>query len=1364
MGYKNIKYGRKSERRNYSRMPYNIELPNLIENQKRSFNWFVGDGVAELLKDISPIQGVGGGVGAVNITLSDPVFDLPQLSSCKTDNDYINHAKRCDQNYFKTFKVKATIEKVKTGEQFSDIINFGELPWMTPAGTFVINGAERVVISQIIRSSGVYFKESNELRGEIKKYSGQVNPNHGLWIEYETSIKDIPYVKLDKKKKVDLAVFIRSLGFEKNEIEKWFGGSPILTQSIKLSAAAGLLDNIDAAILDVFNKMSDENYTLSNLAKDKIREKLFDKRKYELLPVGRYKYNKKLDCLTRVRGLILSRDIVDPANGEVLFRAGDVVTDSVIKYLRLHREVLRKEIIKKENSLQNETAAEILTKAVYEEPFTNKTDFDIIPHTLTSDIEYLDANGKSAVLLSSGLPLEAKHFNLIRKNYARLTPESKQYIVDNNIKVVSLVASKSIFSNSTGEEIVKKGNFITDDVVNRLRDNENQLDEDIKKHFLDNDCYELFYSRRPAIVEIIYVNSPINETTKKKEVIVIGNDQRETLEHVTVSDLIASTSYYLNLYSGVGEVDDIDHLGNRRIRLVGELLKNQFKKAFIEIEKAARDSISTANFSLVDLKATKFINTSKLSSAIKSFFGTSQLSQFMDQINSLSELTQKRRISAQGSGGLTRERASVEVRDVHSSHYGRICPIETPEGQSIGLISSLASYSKIDYLGFIQTPYFVVKRDSKGAAIITQEIKYLTADEEFEEVIASAATPLKVIGEGDDRYYTFLNPERKIIGRKYLETGMYPASDVTYMDVSPKQIVSVATSTIPFLEHDDASRALMGSNMQRQAVPLLKPESPYVGTGIEYSIAKDSGNVIVSNVEGYVTYVDAEKIIITKKPTTDVKVSGQILYSEGSEFTFDIAKNLVASLKDESVVFELSTFFRSNQDTNIMQKPLVNISDYIKEGEIIADGTTSQNGELALGKNVIVAFMTFDGYNFEDAVIMSENLVKNDVYTSIHIEEHECNTRDVKGANGSEKITKDLPQINKDDKKLAKLDDDGIIVIGSEVKEDDILVGKVTPKGATESLSVDSILVKILGDKYREHKDSSLKVPHGGGGVVLRVDHFSKENKEDIKEGLNESVKVYVAQKRKIKEGDKMAGRHGNKGVISKILPVEDMPYMADGTPVDIVLNPQGVPSRMNFGQVLEMPVGLACKKLGIKVATPVFDGIIDDDLTALMNEANIDSDGKMVLYDGRTGEPYPKRIGVGVMYMIKLSHMVDDKLHARNTGPYALITQQPMGGKAQNGGQRFGEMEVWALYAYGAAYTLQEMLTYKSDDINGRNSLYTSISKSGKLPTPSIPESFKVLTKELQGLGLYVELIDAKTNENKATESILNSGKGRIK
>lgn len=1003
--------------------------------------------------------------------------------------------------------------------------------------------------------------------------------------------------------------------------------------------------------------------------------RLFDRRRYDLAAVGRYKYNKKLDVLSRVLDMYTAEDIIDPKTKKVLVPEDTLITQDVVALLNENRDALRKEIIAKEVSLQNETPGEIL---------------------------------------------------------ANRLPDGGD----------TLYTNEKIFNLRTGEVLVDKNTPVDEDMLMVLRRNRQSLDEKVIKFFLGKDVYLKEVERQGVIVEMMDVNVKSNNGDRIKTVRVVGNDQRETREHITISDVVASLSYYVNLYDGLGFTDDIDHLGNRRLRLIGELLKNQFRIGLARAEKNIKDKMSTTVFQ--EATPAQIINMTPLAGAIKTFFGSSQLSQFMDQINPLAELTQKRRVSALGTGGLARDRAGVEVRDVHNSHYGRICPIETPEGPSIGLISSLATYGRVDQYGFIQTPYLKVNK-VKGKTHILDTYEYLTADEEYHQVIASAATKIDENG---------MIIDEKVIGRYRGETAMFEPEQITYMDVSPKQIVSVATSTIPFLEHDDASRALMGANMQRQAVPLLVPDSPIVGTGIEYRAAKDSGAVVVAKDSGWVTYSDSKHIKITKQPNEVVKVGRSKIYDPANEFTYEAAKALVEKGVDDTDDYKLIRFFRSNQDTSVLQKPIVKTGEFVDAGDVLADGPSTDKGELALGRNVTIAFMTWEGYNYEDAIIMSEELVKHDVYTSVHINEYEIETRELKTGSGKEEFTREVPNVSLD--ALRNLDERGIIIPGSEVKEGDILVGKITPKGMFEPSPSEKLIHAVIGEKSREYRDSSLRVPHGGGGIVQSVQILTKKDGV-LASGVTENIRVYVAKKRKISEGDKMAGRHGNKGVISRILPKEDMPYMADGTPVDIMLNPLGVPSRMNIGQVLEIHLGLAAKKLGVKIATPVFDGVDDEDLLSIMKEAGIDRDGKTILYDGRTGQPYENRISVGVMYMIKLSHMVDDKLHARSVGPYTLVTQQPMGGKAQNGGQRFGEMEVWALYAYGAAHTLQEMLTVKSDDMLGRNKVYSAITHDKPIPNASIPESFRVLTKELQALGLYVELIDANTGENEAVKSLVD-------
>ncbi|WP_025725644.1 DNA-directed RNA polymerase subunit beta [Acholeplasma granularum] len=1266
MSYKTVKYGKKAERRDYSKMLHQVELPNLIEIQTNSFEEFVKTGIDELLKDISPIEGHNGDLKLhfEESSLSEPKYDVIET-------------KIRDLNYSRQLSAKVKLENAITGEVRESTVLMTDLPMMTPSGTFIINGAERVVVSQIVRSSGVYY--SSELDKKINqiKYAAQVIPTRGAWIEYEQGSKEILYAKLDRSKKVPLTTFIRALGFTtKKDIEETFGRSNLISNTFEKDETK----SPNEAVIDLYSKLRQGEKVPADAAREFIRMRLFDKRRYDLASVGRHKFNRKLDVLSRAYGTYLANDIL--LDGKVLVAKDTEITRDVIELLKNNRDILRKQIITKENNLQNETADEIL---------------------------------------------------------ATTLPEGGN----------TLYAKENFINLKTGEVLIKKNEAITEDVLTLLRKNRHSIDEKVIKYFLTEDVYEKEASRQGVIVEVLDVYVYDDQGDKSNTIRIIGSDQREDRIFVVVSDIIASISYYLNLYDGLGYVDDIDHLGNRRLRLIGELLKNQFRIGLARAEKNIKDKMSTTNFN--DATPANVINMTPLVGAIKTFFGSSQLSQFMDQINPLAELTQKRRVSALGTGGIARDRAGVEVRDVHNSHYGRLCPIETPEGPSIGLISSLATYAKVDEYGFIKTPFLKVVQDDNGQTRVTKEVIYLTADEESEHIIASAATPMNDSG---------IFSETRVIARQNGETGIFDAEFITAMDVSPKQIVSVATSSIPFLEHDDASRALMGANMQRQAVPLLQPTSPIVGTGIEYRAAKDSGAVVIAQNSGYVTYVDARKIVITKEPTEDVKLGSKVIYKAGGDFNYAIAKKLYDSNLADTDNYDLIQFFRSNQDTLILQKPIVFQGEFVDKGDVIGDGPSTDKGELALGRNVTVAFMTWEGYNYEDAVIMSEDLVKHDVYTSIHIDEYEIETRDLKQANGKEEITREIPNVGQDAVKY--LDERGIIVPGSEVKEGDILVGKITPKGVFEPTPSEKLIHAVIGDKAKEYRDSSLRVPHGGGGVVQSVQYFSKKNGDQLPSGVNEQIRVYIAKKRKITEGDKMAGRHGNKGVISKILPREDMPYLADGTYVDIMLNPLGVPSRMNIGQILEIHLGIAAKKLNIKVASPVFDGVTNDELGDIMQEAGIAPDGKTTLYDGRTGEPYNNRISVGVMYMIKLSHMVDDKLHARNVGPYTLVTQQPMGGKAQNGGQRFGEMEVWALYAYGAAHTLQEMLTIKSDDMIGRNKVYYAITHGQEIPKASIPESFRVLTRELQALGLYVELIDAKKGDNEAIKSLVdNSSKG---
>ena len=1245
MAYKIVNYGKKAVRRNYSKIRTEVELPDLLEIQTASFQKFITEDLAELFRDVSPITNEN---GDLNLYFGEHYFEMPKYD--------IVQSKLRDINYSRALKVKVLLKinyKNEEGEDQEELIEkeifMGDFPFMTPAGTFIINGAERVIISQIIRSSGVYYSQELDKKTGLTRFSGQVIPTRGAWIEFETGSKDIWYAKFDRSKKIPVTTFIRSMGIAKNkDIYELFGKSTFLEAAMEREAKdiadrkrsyleknKSNKDRIkviekyteyDWSLIDMYVKLRQEEDVPPENARDFLISRLFDDRRYDLQTVGRYKYNKKLDVLERAKGLKLAEDIkvvkYDPETGEILgeeiiAHAGEKLTEELCKVLRENREAFRKP-----------------------------------------------------------LPIAADMLEAMENYY-----ESEIYI--NETLTQPMAEILKVYTKDGGRE---------------------------------------------------------------SKVTIIGNDQRETSLHATLSDIFAATSYYFNLYDGIGSLDDIDHLGNRRLRLIGELLKNQFRAGLLKLEKNIKDRMST-NFGRDEVKSvvteldltekTKklqgLINIKPLTSLLKEFFGSSQLSQFMDQINPLAEITQKRRISALGSGGIARDRAGVEVRDVHYTHYGRMCPIETPEGPSIGLITSLATYARVNELGFIESPYYKFTRDANGRKVITDEIVYLTANDEDTLVIAAANTTLDAEGHIIDE---------KVIGRKHGETEFVDPDEVDYMDISPKQIISVATSTIPFLEHDDAVRALMGANMQRQAVPIINPESPIVGTGIEHKAAHDCGSAIVAEANGVVEYVDAKKIVIREE--------------DGTLHTYNTYQ-----------------FLRSNQDTAILQKPIVRVGEVVEAGDIIADGQSMQNGELALGRNVRIGFMTWDGYNFEDAVIMNEKMVREDIYTSIHIDQYEIETRDTKL--GREEITREIPNVSQE--ALKYLDENGIIIPGAEVHEGDILVGKVTPKGQTDPTPEERVLLAIFGEKTRDVRDSSLRVRHGSGGVVHSVQHYKKSNGDELPPGVMEVVRIYIVKKRKIREGDKMAGRHGNKGVISRIVPSEDMPFDSQGRPLDIMLNPQGVPSRMNIGQVLEIHLGMAAANLGIKVATPVFDGVTMEELQEIMKEsgmhiqemrekgldpndpeqvAKYKCDGKQVLYDGRTGEPFENRISVGIMYFVKLSHMVDDKLHARSVGPYTLVTQQPMGGKAQNGGQRFGEMEVWALEAYGAAHTLREMLTVKSDDILGRNKVFRAITNGEPIPPASIPESFRVLTRELQALGLHIELIN-NDGENEANKSLVD-------
>ncbi|WP_209125311.1 DNA-directed RNA polymerase subunit beta [Alkalihalobacillus sp. BA299] len=1147
-----VQYGRHRQRRSYARIKEVLELPNLIEIQTASYQWFLDEGLREMFQDISPIQDFTGNLVLefIDYSLGEPKYP-------------VDESKERDVTYAAPLRVKVRLINKETGEVKEQEVFMGDFPLMTETGTFIINGAERVIVSQLVRSPSVYYSEKIDKNGK-KGFTATVIPNRGAWLELETDAKDIVYVRIDRTRKIPVTVLLRALGFGSDqEIIDLLGEDEYLRNTLEKDNT----DGTEKALLEIYERLRPGEPPTVDNAKSLLESRFFDPKRYDLASVGRYKINKKLHIKNRLFNQRLAETLIDPETGEVIADEGTLLDR----------------------------------------------------RTLDRIIPYLENNvGFKQVGVSGGV------------------------VEDGDVQLQAI----QIYSPDDQE----------------------------------------------------------NEQTIK----VIGNGMVEqSVKHITPADIIASINYFFNLLHSVGDTDDIDHLGNRRLRSVGELLQNQFRIGLSRMERVVRERMSIQDPNMITPQA--LINIRPVIASIKEFFGSSQLSQFMDQTNPLAELTHKRRLSALGPGGLTRERAGFEVRDVHYSHYGRMCPIETPEGPNIGLINSLSSYAKVNEFGFMETPY---RRVDPETGKVTAQIDYLTADEEDNYIVAQANMKL-----GEDGSFI----DENIISRFKGENIVVSRDRVDYMDVSPKQVVSAATSCIPFLENDDSNRALMGANMQRQAVPLLRPESPIVGTGMEHVSAKDSGAAIVAKHRGIVERVTAREVWVRRLEDID-----------GKEIKGDLDK------------YRLQKFVRSNQGTCYNQVPIVAEGNIVEKREIVADGPSMELGEMALGRNVMVAFMTWEGYNYEDAIILSERLVKDDVYTSVHIEEYESEARDTKL--GPEEITRDIPNVGED--ALKNLDERGIIRVGAEVKDGDILVGKVTPKGVTELTAEERLLHAIFGEKAREVRDTSLRAPHGGDGIVLDVKIFNREDGDELPPGVNQLVRVYIVQKRKIHEGDKMAGRHGNKGVISRILPEEDMPYLPDGTPVDIMLNPLGVPSRMNIGQVLELHLGMAARYLGIHVASPVFDGAREEDVWETLEEAGMARDGKTVLFDGRTGEPLDNRVSVGIMYMIKLAHMVDDKLHARSTGPYSLVTQQPLGGKAQFGGQRFGEMEVWALEAYGAAYTLQEILTVKSDDVVGRVKTYEAIVKGENVPEPGVPESFKVLIKELQSLGMDVKMLSSNEEE----------------
>ncbi|RSU14349.1 DNA-directed RNA polymerase subunit beta [Vagococcus elongatus] len=1142
-----VKYGKHRERRSFARISEVLELPNLIEIQTNSYEWFLKEGLREMFEDILPIKDFSDKLSLefVGYELKEPKYTVEE-------------ARAHDANYSAPIHVTLRLDNKTTGEIKSQDVFFGDFPLMTEMGTFIINGAERVIVSQLVRSPGVYYNSKIDKNGR-ESFGTTVIPNRGAWLELETDAKDISYVRIDRTRKIPLTVLIRALGFGSDDtILEMMGENESLRLTIEKDIHKNASDSrTEEGLKDIYERLRPGEPKTADSSRSLLYTRFFDPKRYDLAAVGRYKVNKKLSLKTRLLNQVLAETLIDPETGEILVEKGTEITHDVMKTLEPHLD----------NGLNNVTY----------QPTEDGAMTDPVP-----------------------------------------------------LQIIKVVSPKD-----------------PDRVIN-----------------------------------------------------VIGNGQIDSsVKVITPADIIASLNYFLNLQDGVGHTDDIDHLGNRRIRSVGELLQNQFRIGLARMERVVRERMSIQDTET--LTPQQLINIRPVVASIKEFFGSSQLSQFMDQTNPLGELTHKRRLSALGPGGLTRDRAGYEVRDVHYSHYGRMCPIETPEGPNIGLINSLSSYAKINRYGFIETPY---RRVDRKTGKVTNQIDYLTADEEDHYMVAQANSLLNDDGSFVDEY---------VMARIQSDNLEVSIDKVDYMDVSPKQVVAVATACIPFLENDDSNRALMGANMQRQAVPLVQPSSPFVGTGMEYKAAHDSGSALIAKHDGVVEYVDADGIRVRRSNGTLDK-------------------------------YTVSKFQRSNAGMCYNQRPLVELGEKIESGDVLADGPSMENGELALGQNVLVAFMTWEGYNYEDAIIMSRRLVKDDVYTSIHIEEYESEARDTKL--GPEEITREIPNVGED--ALKNLDEMGIIRIGAEVIDGDILVGKVTPKGVTELSAEERLLHAIFGEKAREVRDTSLRVPHGGGGIVHDVKIFTREAGDELSPGVNMLVRVYIVQKRKINEGDKMAGRHGNKGVVSRIMPEEDMPFLPDGTPVDIMLNPLGVPSRMNIGQVLELHLGMAARKLGIHVATPVFDGATEEDVWETVKESGMASDAKTILYDGRTGEAFDNRVSVGVMYMLKLAHMVDDKLHARSTGPYSLVTQQPLGGKAQFGGQRFGEMEVWALEAYGAAYTLQEILTYKSDDVVGRVRTYEAIVKGEPIPKPGVPESFRVLVKELQSLGLDMRVLDEKSEE----------------
>lgn len=1321
--YHDVHYGNKAVRRDYSKISSGLEMPDLVGIQTDSYEWFMKDGIKEVFNDIYPISNYS---KDIRLKFLDYEFGEPKYS--------INECKYRETNYCAPLRAKMEleVEDTETHEVITkwEEVFLGDFPLMTPTGTFIINGAERVIVSQIVRSPGAYFDIATDERSGRDTYTCELIPSRGTWLEFlsddkKAALGRILNVSIDRRRKVLSTILFKAIGMSLNEEKgedcfdttkmkkfltalgmevhddvvvpeeerKFLNDYMLLYTSVfgnyeevKNTLAADKTDTTNEALLSVYeNQRADEIATVEG-ALSLMDAKFFDYRRYDLTKAGRYKVRNKLNILDRMLNHTLAEDLVG-ANGKVLAKKGTFID----KELR--------------NKLRDEINKGVAMKAL---PFVHK-----FSHPTRVEVETKEYKALVGRVLADDLDGDTEE----------TTYEEGTVITEYDAKIIAKNYDEvSIYTGIIAQEVKVNNDNVSAvlDLGNRLytiarvtNDNADLCDEEgeylIPRYLPDFPVDKIKVSTKELIeseattskkVSIWLVGAAVQEIKVEAEdghvVNLIGIDPLNDKHTITMSDMYALYNYELTMFDGVGSQDDIDMLANRRIRTVGELIQNQFRIGLSRMERVVKERMSIAE--VANLTPKLLTNTRPLTAAIKEFFSSSQLSQFMDQENPLAELSNKRRISALGPGGLTRERASFEVRDIHNSHYGRICPIETPEGPNIGLINNLTTYARVNEYGFLETPYRKVKKDGT----LTDDVVYMDANEEYDHVIAQVNEIKngKLVGD-------------QVVARIAGETVMVDKSEVDFADVSPRQTVSVATACVPFLENDDGHRALMGANMQRQAVPLLNPHSPYVGTGMEHAVARYSGAAVVCTGKGVVTYVDADKIVVEE--------------DGGNE-----------------KVYDLINFARSNASTSIVQKPIVWNGEKVKPGDILADGPAMQNGELALGQNVTVAFMTWHGYNYEDAIIMSERMQSEDFYTSVHIEEYDIECRETKL--GAEEITRDIPNVA--EAACKNLDARGIVRVGAEVKEGDILVGKVTPKGQSEISPEEKLLLAIFGEKSREVRDNSLKVPHGGAGIVHSVRVFNRKDDHELAPGVNEMVRVYIVQKRKISEGDKMAGRHGNKGVISKINPVEDMPYMEDGTPIDIMLNPFGVPSRMNIGQVLELHLGMAAKSLGVKFATPVFDGVSNDDLHDIMKEAGVSMDGKYILHDGQTGEAYDERISVGVMYMIKLAHMVDDKLHARATGPYSLVTQQPLGGKAQNGGQRFGEMEVWALEGYGAAHTLQEILTVKSDDIMGRTKSYEAIVKGRDLPEAGIPESFRVMVHELQALALDVRMMDDDGNE----------------